>query len=154
MDKETAITEAQHLTGKEIAGQLDTKDWEGAAERAVTFDEDRRRPGHPEWVPSFDPYWLAAEAVTRLATRTIGSGGQLEGFRSEGSSFQFSTGNLWAMADALRAQSPLSKLSGGLGSIQIDGSLSDYQNAAGTTRPGGVAMLTGGQLVPKSLDWE
>ncbi len=152
MDQETAITEAKQLVGDEIAEQLDAKDWEGVAARAVTFDEARNRPGHPDWVPSYDPYWLAAEAVTRLAIRTVGTGGALEGFTSEGSTFKFSTGNLWAMASALRGMSPLSKLSGGLGVIQVDGTLSDYANTAGTSVRR-AALLPGGQLVPGELDW-
>lgn len=152
MDQLEATTEAKRLVGDAVALQVSDTDWEAAAVKAVTVDASGRHPHHPDWDPTFDPYWVAAEAVTTLAIRAIGAGGQLSEFESEGSRFKFTTANLWAMAAAFRNQSPLSRMGTQLATISVDGRLSGYTPTSGAA-VSGLSVLSGGQIVPDDIDW-
>lgn len=119
MDRTEAIDRAQTILGADLANQLTPEDWDMAAESAVTIDTDGRLPGDPDWVPTYEPYWLAAVAVDMLAIRGLGEAG-IKRFTSEGSTFELTGPNLDGLAARLRARSPLSALIGGAGVGFID----------------------------------
>ena len=118
MDRESALQRALDVIGSDLAAQLDPTDYGPAADASVTIDQGGRLPGDPNWVPSFEPYWLAAELVDTVALRS--HGGSVEQFTSEGSTFKLAAPNLGQLAAQLRAKSPLSALVGETSYIEVD----------------------------------
>lgn len=135
MNREEARDRVQELLGP-VAALLAPNDLDEALDRAKTWDDEGRAPNHPDWEPTYDPYWAAAECATWLAIRAAGEGGMTE-FTSEGSTFKYTGPDFWAMARALRALSPMSPEYGtGLGVIQTDGHLSLFRPATDEYRTG------------------
>ena len=150
MDQINAQLTAEALIG-DMAGGLSTELWEIAASRALTLDSAGRHPGDEGYQPSYDPHWLAAEAVSILAVQSLAGDGVRE-FTSEGATFKLSAPDLHRMAAELRAQSALSRLAGKLGVIEADGRLSDYAPRSGRARKS-LSVLPNGAVVSSVLDW-
>lgn len=151
MDQINAQLAAEALIGN-LAGGLSTELWEIAASRALTLDSAGRHPGDDGYQESYDPHWLAAEAVSILAVQSLAGDGVRE-FTSEGATFKLSAPDLHRMAAELRAQSALSRLAGGnLGVIEADGRLSDYAPRSGRVR-NSLPVLANGAVVSSDLDW-
>ena len=151
MDQINAQFTAQALIG-DLASGLSTELWEIAASRALTLDSAGRHPGDEGYQSSYDPHWLAAEAVSILAVQSLAGDGVRE-FTSEGATFKLSAPDLHRMAAELRAQSALSRLAGSkLGVIEADGRLSDYAPRSGRGRKS-LSVLPNGAVVPSALDW-
>ena len=144
MDRTTAETRMRELVGDTVAALLSPIDLDEALSRAHTVDSAGRLPGQDGYVDTFEPYWAAAEAVTMVAVRQLGQDRVTE-VSSEGSTFKMQLGDLWAMASALRARSPLTALleaaSGGLGVIEVGPSGTGYDPTSRgwpSTRMGGI----------------
>lgn len=151
MDYNEALQAAQALVGP-LADTIDSPLWLVAAERSLTLDTAGLLPGQDGYTASYDAHWLAAEAVSILATQSLASGG-IEQATSEGATFRFTAPDLHRMAAELRAQSGLSKVARrDFGILQIDGTLSDYAPRSGRVTDG-LSALSNGAVVPKSLDW-
>ncbi len=150
MSEQTAITDAKTLVG-EVADQISEAQWEHAASDAHLPDRAGRLPGDPDWEPTFDPAWIAANAVELLAIRGLGEDG-LQRFTSEGASFELREADLFGMARQLRRRSKVARLTGsGLGAIEVDGWLADYTPTSALR--GGRARRVGGMLLPERQDW-
>lgn len=138
MDRVEAETTVRRLVGDHVAplivGDLDT-----ALDRARTPDVSGHAPTDLGWLPSYDPYWAAAEAVTMLATRTLGNQ-EVTRFTAEGATFDLTPPRLWELAAQLRSQSSIASYAetGPLGVIEIDTSTGYTPRSGGwprTTRP-------------------
>lgn len=151
MNQIDAQLTAEALIGN-LAGSLTSEVWSIAADRSLTLDSAGRRPGDDGYQESYDPHWLAAEAVSILAVQSLAGDGVRE-FTSEGATFKLSTPDLHRMAAELRAQSALSRLAGSkLGVIEADGRLSDYAPRSGRGRKP-LSVLPNGAVIPSALDW-
>lgn len=134
MDRGLARLEAESILGDALATQVTNDDWERALDAAVTVDPDGHLPGDDDWQPSYEPHWAAAEAVEALALRSLGTGGQVAKFTSEGASFEMTPPSLHALAARLRAKSPISTLTNdasGIGWVDVDRSPLGYQPTSG-----------------------
>lgn len=126
MTREDAEARMLELLG-DAANLLTEPDIDEALDRSLTWDSEGRPPSDPDYVETYDPYWAAAEAASILAVRATGKGGILK-FSSEGSSFERTAPDFWAMARALRARSPMGAEYGtGIGAITVNGRLAHYR---------------------------
>ena len=124
MDKPTTINTIKRLVGDHAVSLLSDDDLDHAVDQAAIPDATGAMPGATGWLPTFEPYWAAAEAVTLLAVRAA-TAPTLTKVTAEGATFERRPPNWWTAAETLRAQSPLARAiraaTGGLGIIQIDG---------------------------------
>lgn len=148
MDLDEATTAAKALIGP-IADLVTAEQWASSAATSLVPDEEKRLPGSTGYAPTYEPYWLAAEVIEAYAITQQLGGGALTSFTSEGASFQFVSADLFELAGKLRSKSPISRVCGGLGRIQVDGGLSDYVPTSGRR----LAGLPTGVVVPENLDW-
>lgn len=126
---------------------------EAATAAAITYDPQGRTPDQPGYVESYDPHWLAAEAVTALAVKQLGED-TITRFTSEGATFETRRADLFAMADRLRAQSALARAAGaGLGMLEVDGQLAGYTPTSHGRPAGRFDVAPNGMLVPPGMDW-
>lgn len=152
MDRFEALAEAERLIGPALAADLTVSDWDAALALSLLPDASGVLPGGTGYVDTYDPHWVAAEAVTALAIRTAASG-TLQKFTAEGATFETAGPDLWAMAALLRARSIIGKANtAALGLLEVDGRLSTYYPTSGT-RTGGLSVLPNGNIVPAGLDW-
>lgn len=106
MDLNQAKDEAIVLVGSAVASLLFDPDWTVAGRSSLTFDDQDRRPGQDGYVDSYDPAWLAAEAVSLLAIRSSGQD-RTTRLSVNGDTIEVTPGNLEWMAAELRKRSPL-----------------------------------------------
>lgn len=152
MDRIEAQIAAEGILGEALATQIDVETWERALDASVTVDPGGRLPGHEDWEPTYDPYWVGAEGLTALAIRAAAAGGGLRKFTAEGASFETDAPDLWGVAATLRARSAIGKARAvALGLLEVDGRLSHYQPASGG-RPD-LSVLPNGAIMPAHLDW-
>jgi len=124
MDKPTTIETVTRLVGDHAASLLAPEDVGQAVDNAAVPDAAGRLPGADDWVPTYEPYWAAAEAVTALAIRAAATP-SLTKVTAEGATFERQAPSWWAAAEALRARSPLARAiraaTGGLGITHVEG---------------------------------
>ncbi|QXT62751.1 hypothetical protein [Tessaracoccus palaemonis] len=122
MDQPTTVDTVKQLVGDHAASLLTDDDLDRAVDQAAVADTNGRLPEDPDWEPTYEPYWAAAEAVTALAIRATTTPTLTE-FTAEGATFKRRTPDWWAAAEALRSQSPLARAiratTGGLGVIDL-----------------------------------
>ena len=136
-----------------MAGQISAELWEVAVGASRIPDKAGKLPGQPGYTPTYDPHWLAAEAV-ELAAVHQAAGGELQEFDSEGARFKFTPPDLHALAQHLRAKSLIGRLNRHRQAVlSVDGRLADYTPTSGRSHDTRVARLGNGALVPKELDW-
>ena len=121
MDRTQAKAAAVSLLGPELAAQVTDADWDRALDASVTVDSAGLLPSAPDWTPTYEPYWAAAEALSAVAVRTAATGGVTR-FTSEGATFEYRAPDLWAAINQLRGKSPITQMTGngtGLGHIDV-----------------------------------
>ena len=131
MDFEQAKTEAVGLVGSTVASLLTDDDWERAAARSKTFDDEGRIPGQIGYVDSYDPAWMAADAVYLHAIQQYSQDRTKRLTTSDGDTIEVVLGDLYTLARELRRRSPLYALaqagSAGLVEIRIPSALSHFK---------------------------
>ena len=68
MDEQQVIAAATALLGPAATPFLSDPLWSWAAllPEAVTLDASGRLPSQPEYVPTYEPYWLAGQAAAQI----------------------------------------------------------------------------------------
>ena len=145
MDKLTAIDTVKRLVGDHATSLLTPEDLVFAVDQAAVPDAAGRPPDADGWVPTYEPYWAAAEAVTALAIRAQTTP-TLTKVTAEGATFDRLPPNWWAAAEQLRAKSPIARAiraaTGGLGTLYVDGG-TGYDTTAQTWPDGEVGGVIG-----------
>lgn len=145
MDKPTAIDTVKGLVGDHAASLLTAEDLTHAVDQAAVPDTAGRLPGADDWVPTYEPYWAAAEAVTALAIRALAAP-KLTKVTAEGAAFERAGPAWWGAAEALRAKSPIARAiraaTGGLGALYVDGG-TGYDTTAQTWPDGALGGVIG-----------
>ena len=104
MDRAKAIEAARALAGTMFPPDTETAALDALLARSVVPDMVGRWPADPNWTPSYDPDWLAAEAVNVHLIRSM-SDGVVTRWTSEGTTFESTPADLMGMVSALRARS-------------------------------------------------
>lgn len=152
MDKLAALEAAAGYIGP-LADCIPEAIMDAATSAALTLDPAGRTPDHPDYVETYDPHWLAADAVEAMAVRQLGED-QLVRFTSEGATFETSRADLFAMADRLRARSMIARASRtGLGVLEVDGSLADYTPTSHGHTGTRFDVAPNGLILPPGMDW-
>jgi hypothetical protein len=125
--KDIAIQQATALLGPGAAELLADPQfpWDTLLAQSVIPDDDGRMPDDPNWVPAYDPTWLAATAASLLATWASGSG-STKRLSVDGDSIEVIPANWQLVADRLFKQSPLAKLLPDEGMIYVAGHPTHY----------------------------
>jgi len=105
MDRALAESNARDILG-EIASRGTAADWTAALDAAVTPDLAGRWPTAVDWVPTYDPYWTAAEVVDALALRAL-TVANVTKWTSEGTSVETQAVDYVTLAAKLRAKSSI-----------------------------------------------
>ena len=117
MSETETIDRVRDLLGT-AADLLTDADLNDLLPQAVTPDSEGRSPSHPEWEPTWDVYWLAADAAELLGIRAAGER-TLTRVTAEGATFEWTQANFAAMANRLRRLSPLARLGSDFGTITL-----------------------------------
>lgn len=128
-DPAAAVARAQQLVGSVVASFLTDAEWTATAEGALLWDADGRLPGADGYVPTYEPYWLAADAAGMVATRRAGED-TTTALSVGGDSITVKPADLRIVEQGLRQRSPLwayaNAQAPALGVVRVDGSASHY----------------------------
>lgn len=102
MDRVTALSAAESMVGEMLPS--DTPAVDALLARSVIPDQAGRWPGQTGWTPSYDPNWLAAEAVQVHFIKSMADG-TVTRWTSEGTTMESTPADLAGMVAALRARS-------------------------------------------------
>ena len=118
MTIEEARAQLADMVDADATPALTEADLNTALAMSRIADPDGRPPADPDWVPTWDLYWAAAEtAIIRARKQNRNPG--VRKFTSEGATFEKDRTDWLAEADLWRRQSPLFDPSR-LGRIVID----------------------------------
>ena len=118
MDAQQAIAAATALLGPAAAPFLSDPLWSWAAllPEAVTLDASGRLPSQPEYVPTYEPYWLAGQAATQI-DRWQAATPRTTKLSVDGDSIEKAAAQWSAVAAQLIARSPISAIAVGGGML-------------------------------------
>ncbi|GAA2184951.1 hypothetical protein GCM10009785_34850 [Brooklawnia cerclae] len=144
MDLYEATEKAESILGADISAMIGGDDPGLVADRAAIRDSNGYMPDDDGWIPTYDPFLLAAELADLLGLRAQGHDGILS-FTSEGSTFRKRAADFFGMAAAIRAKS---SKPGGVGIITVDTGM----RKAGSLSGDGYVTWDGD--LPEWHDWE
>ena len=118
MDAQQAIAAATALLGPAAAPYLSDSLWSWATllPEAVTLDASGRLPSQPEYVPTYEPYWLAGQAAAQI-DRWQAATPRTTKLSVDGDSIEKAAAQWSAVAAQLMAKSPISALAMGGGTL-------------------------------------
>ena len=118
MDAQQAIAAATALLGPAAAPYLSDSlwSWEALLPEAVTLDASGRLPSQPEYVPTYEPYWLAGQAAAQI-DRWQAATPRTTKLSVDGDSIEKAAAQWSAVAAQLMAKSPISAIAMGGGTL-------------------------------------
>ena len=118
MDAQQAIAAATALLGPAATPFLSDPLWSWAAllPEAVTLDASGRLPSQPEYVPTYEPYWLAGQAAIQI-DRWQAATPRTTKLSVDGDSIEKAAAQWSAVAAQLMAKSPISAIAMGGGTL-------------------------------------
>ena len=118
MDAQQAIAAATALLGPAAAPYLSDSLWSWATllPEAVTIDASVRLPSQPEYVPTYEPYWLAGQAAAQI-DRWQAATPRTTKLSVDGDSIEKAAAQWSAVAAQLMARSPISAIAVGGGTL-------------------------------------
>lgn len=118
MDAQQAIAAATALLGPAAAPYLSDSLWSWATllPEAVTLDASGRLPSQPEYVPTYEPYWLAGQAAAQI-DRWQAATPRTTKLSVDGDSIEKAAAQWSAVAAQLMARSPISAIAVGGGTL-------------------------------------
>ena len=118
MDAQQAIAAATALLGPAAAPYLSDSLWSWATllPEAVTLDASGRLPSQHEYVPTYEPYWLAGQAAAQI-DRWQAATPRTTKLSVDGDSIEKAAAQWSAVAAQLMARSPISAIAVGGGTL-------------------------------------
>ena len=118
MDAQQAIAAATALLGPAAAPYLSDSLWSWATllPEAVTSDASGRLPSQPEYVPTYEPYWLAGQAAAQI-DRWQAATPRTTKLSVDGDSIEKAAAQWGDVAAQLMAKSPISAIAMGGGTL-------------------------------------
>ena len=118
MDEQQAIAAATALLGPAAAPYLSDSLWSWATllPEAVTLDASGKLPSQPEYVPTYEPYWLAGQAAAQI-DRWQAATPRTTKLSVDGDSIEKAAAQWSAVAAQLMARSPISAIAVGGGTL-------------------------------------
>ena len=118
MDAQQAIAAATALLGPAAAPYLSDPLWSWATllPEAVTLDASGKLPSQPEYVPTYEPYWLAGQAAAQI-DRWQAATPRTTKLSVDGDSIEKAAAQWSAVAAQLMARSPISAIAVGGGTL-------------------------------------
>lgn len=118
MDAQQAIAAATALLGPAAAPYLSDSLWSWATllPEAVTLDASGRLPSQPEYVPTYEPYWLAGQAAAQI-DRWQAATPRTTKLSVDGDSIEKAAAQWGDVAAQLMAKSPISAIAMGGGTL-------------------------------------
>ena len=118
MDGQQAIAAATALLGPAATPFLSDPLWSWAAllPEAVTLDASGRLPSQPEYVPTYEPYWLAGQAAAQI-DRCQAATPRTTKLSVDGDSIEKAAAQWGDVAASLMAKSPISAIAVGGGML-------------------------------------
>ena len=118
MDGQQAIAAATALLGPAAAPYLSDSLWSWVTllPEAVTLDASGRLPSQPEYVPTYEPYWLAGQAAAQI-DRWQAATPRTTKLSVDGDSIEKAAAQWSAVAAQLMARSPISAIAVGGGTL-------------------------------------
>ena len=118
MDAQQAIAAATALLGPAAAPFLSDPLWSWATllPEAVTIDASGRLPSQPEYVPTYEPYWLAGQAAAQI-DRWQAATPRTTKLSVDGDSIEKAAAQWGDVAAQLMAKSPISAIAVGGGTL-------------------------------------
>ena len=127
MDKQQAIAAATALLGPAAAPFLGDPLWSWATllPEAVTLDASGRLPSQPEYVPTYEPYWLAGQAAAQIDLWQAATPRTTK-LSVDGDSIEKAAAQWGDVAAQLMAKSPISAIAVGGGGTLVPLEVYDY----------------------------
>ena len=127
MDAQQAIAAATALLGPAAAPYLSDSLWSWATllPEAVTLDASGRPPSQPEYVPTYEPYWLAGQAAAQIDLWQAATPRTTK-LSVDGDSIEKAAAQWSAVAASLMAKSPISAIAVGGGGMLVPLEVYDY----------------------------
>ena len=118
MDAQQAIAAATALLGPAAAPYLSDSLWSWATllPEAVTIDSTGKLPNQPEYVPTYEPYWLAGQAAAQI-DRWQAATPRTTKLSVDGDSIEKAAAQWGDVAASLMAKSPISAIAVGGGTL-------------------------------------
>ena len=118
MDAQQAIAAATALLGPAATPFLSDPlwSWEALLPEAVTLDASGKLPSQPEYVPTYEPYWLAGQAAAQI-DRWQAATPRTTKLSVDGDSIEKAAAQWSAVAAQLMAKSPISAIAMGGGTL-------------------------------------
>ena len=118
MDAQQAIAAATALLGPAAAPYLSDSLWSWATllPEAVTLDASGRLPSQPEYVPTYEPYWLAGQAAAQIDLWQSATPRTTK-LSVDGDSIEKAAAQWGDVAASLMAKSPISAIAVGGGTL-------------------------------------
>ena len=120
MDAQQAIAAATALLGPAAAPFLGDPlwSWEALLPEAVTIDSTGRLPSQPEYVPTYEPYWLAGQAAAQIDLWQSATPRTTK-LSVDGDSIEKAAAQWGDVAASLMAKSPISAIAVGGGGMLV-----------------------------------
>ena len=127
MDEQQAIAAATALLGPAAAPYLSDSLWSWATllPEAVTIDSTGRLPSQPEYVPTYEPYWLAGQAAAQIDLWQSATPRTTK-LSVDGDSIEKAAAQWGDVAAQLMAKSPISAIAVGGGGTLVPLEVYDY----------------------------
>ena len=118
MDAQQAIAAATALLGPAAAPYLSDSLWSWATllPEAVTIDSTGKLPNQPEYVPTYEPYWLAGQAAAQIDLWQSATPRTTK-LSVDGDSIEKAAAQWGDVAASLMAKSPISAIAVGGGML-------------------------------------
>ena len=118
MDAQQAIAAATALLGPAATPFLSDPlwSWEALLPEAVTLDASGKLPSQPEYVPTYEPYWLAGQAAAQIGLWQSATPRTTK-LSVDGDSIEKAAAQWSAVAAQLMARSPISAIAVGGGTL-------------------------------------
>ena len=118
MEEQQAIAAATALLGPAATPFLSDPLWSWAAllPEAVTIDSTGKLPSQPEYVPTYEPYWLAGQAAAQIDCWQAATPRTTK-LSVDGDSIEKAAAQWSAVAAQLMARSPISAIAVGGGTL-------------------------------------
>ena len=118
MDAQQAIAAATALLGPAAAPYLSDSLWSWATllPEAVTLDASGKLPSQPEYVPTYEPYWLAGQAAAQIDLWQAATPRTTK-LSVDGDSIEKAAAQWGDVAAQLMAKSPISAIAVGGGTL-------------------------------------
>ena len=127
MDEQQAIGVATALLGPAATPFLSDSLWSWATllPEAVTIDASGRLPSQPEYVPTYEPYWLAGQAAAQIDLWQSATPRTTK-LSVDGDSIEKAAAQWGDVAAQLMAKSPISAIAVGGGGTLVPLEVYDY----------------------------